>query len=330
MKTWTIALLVLSVLSAVAKDVVSDWSPAKNKVSLRVQCPQDLTAGGKGKLFWVKCEIRNEGEIGLWITNRARLFLTNDKGDVQRCLRRMARSKKDGVAEFNYVRFLKAGHTLSWWESGELAIEGDYTLHAVLDEVGAQTPPVRVSITFSRSTNAEATRVAALQRRFDDFPVLVPNTGIAEGTYRWVGFTNDPVVVDGELYYAFRFKAPEVPRKLSWSFIRNLNMSPVTWYIIPRQGVMQGFRRIDQTFYGVNSVPELARADDVAFIQNLPAASFKPGEEYLMWFSPQHGLPTGIMVSLNFPTSDSVDFRATPEAIQERNLNEPSEENRGK
>jgi hypothetical protein len=240
----------------------------------------------------------------------------------------VAKTKRNGVEEFDYVQFLKAGQTLSWWESGELVTGGDYDLHAVLDEVGAQTPPVRVNITFSGSTNAESTRVAALQRCFSNFPVRIPNTGSAEGTYQWVGFTNDPVVVDGELYYAFRFKSPEFPARLSWSFIRNLNMSPVSWYIVPRQGVMQGFRRIDRTVYGLNSVPGLTRADDVTHFQNLPAASFKPSEEYLMWFSPHHGLPSGIMVSLNFSTNAAVDFRATPEAIQERKLHEPTEEGR--
>lgn len=310
-------LLMAFVLHLGAANLDSGWSAATNKLRLRTLCPTNLIAGGQGKLFWVKCEIRNDGKTGLWVTNRARFFLVDHAGNTHRCLRRMARSKKDGVAAFNYVRFLNAGQTHSFWESGELVTGGDYSLHAVLDGVGVQTPPVQVNIKFSESADAEATRVAALQKRFDGFPAFEPNQGGSEGTYRWVGFTNDPVVVDGELYYGFRFKSPESRRRLDWSFVRDLNMTSARWYIVARHGDMQGFRNIDRTIYGREGVPGLTRADDVTIYQTLSPARFKPGEEYLMWFSPQHGLPHGVMVSLNFPTLEAVGYRATPEAIQE-------------
>jgi hypothetical protein len=307
-------------LSSTADNLVSGWSDTSNKVSLRILCPENLNAGGERSLFWVKCEIRNEGKASLWVTNRARLFLTDDEGKVQRCQRLTAKINRDEAADFNYARALNVGQTCSWWESGQLKNSGHYTLHAVLDELGIKTPSLSVHITVSKTANSQATREAELQRHFDAFPVFDPNVGKSEGTYHCIGFTNDPVVVGGELFYAFRFKAPREPRFLDWSFIQNLERGSMAWYIVPQKGAMEGFTKIDRRIYGTNGVPGLTRSDDCTVFQELPAENFKPGEEYFMWFSPAHGLPTAVMVSLNFPTNDFTEFRATPEAIQERKL----------
>jgi hypothetical protein len=325
MKPWSI-LFVLAPLFTVAaqNSLISGWSPASNQISFRILCPPDLTAGGPDQLFWVKCEIRNEGGHARVITNRARLFLTDKFGKTQRCLRRTFTPTSPSHADLDYSRVLEARQTNSWWESGQLKEPGRYGLHAVLDDPAIQTPPVRVIIAFSTNDNEQAARETALRKHFDHFAVVIPNVGKSAGAYRWMAFTNDPVVIEGGLYYAFRFKAPEEPLNLVWSFIQNCERpSPSwSWYIVPRKNSMRGFTDF-HSVYGKDAVSGLTRSTDLTIFQDLPARNFEAGGEYCMWLSPQHGLPTGLLVSLNFSTDDYVDYHATPEAIHERNLHEP-------
>jgi len=57
----------------------------------------------------------------------------------------------------------------------------------------------------------------------------------------------------------------------------------------------------------------LTRSGDVTYFQDLPAGNFEPGEEYGIWFRPQHGTAERVMVSLSFSTDNLVYFRVTPE-----------------
>jgi hypothetical protein len=224
----------------------------------------------------------------------------------------------DAIQEFNYVRPLEAGKSCTWWESGQVKEPGHYRLHAVLDALGLETPAISVEISVSKPTDDQASREAGLQKQFESIPILAPNLGEAEGTYHWIGFTNDPVVVDGELYHGFRFKAPRQPAVFDWSCIQNLERSGMSWYIVPKAGKMKGFTQIDRSRTGAPGVPGLTRSGDQTIFQELPAENFEPGSEYLIWFKATHGLPTGVMVSLNFTASEIVDYRATPAAIDER------------
>jgi hypothetical protein len=99
----------------------------------------------------------------------------------------------------------------------------------------------------------------------------------------------------------------------------------MSWYIVPQTGTMKGFTRIDRRRDGVSGVPGLTGPSDQTFYQRLPAENFKPGAGYLMWFKPNHGLPTGVMVSLNFTTNESVNYRATVEAFEEKRSWDPTE-----
>jgi hypothetical protein len=321
-KTVSALLLVFLALSARAAEtsLVSDWSATSNQVRLRIVCPDNLVAGGEDKLFWVKCELKSEGNEARWLSNRARLFLTDDQGKTQRCLRRNLDGTPPDRPGFDYSRLLRAHETNSWWESGKLEKPGRYRLYAVLDNVGIQTQPIAVNITFSPGGDEEAVRVTALQQHFDGFPLVMPNTEESAGAYHWIAFTNDPVVVDGELYHAFRFKAPDGPKNLVWSFFDEDLLSGVTWYIVPRTNHMEGFTEFRYA-YGV--ALGLGRKADKTFFQDLPARCLEPGAEYCIWLKPQHGLLKGIMASLNFSKNYSVDFRPTPEAIKERNLHDP-------
>lgn len=323
MKT-VFALLVLFVaLSACTAQtsLVSDWSATSNHVRLRVVCPDNLMAGGKDRIFWVKCELKSEGNQERWLSNRARLFLTDDQGKTQRCLRRNLDSTTPGEPGFDYSRLLKAHETNSWWENGVLEKPGRYRLYAVLDNFDIQSQPLPVNITISPGGDEETVRAIALQRHFDGFPLVTPNAAESEGTYHWIAFTNDPVVVDGELHYAFRFKAPDEPRNLVWSCFYD-KISGQTWYIVPRTNRMEGFTEF-RWIAGSVGVPGLGRADDYVFFQDLPARCLEPGAEYCLWFRPAHGLLKGVMASINLSKDYSVDFRATPEAIKERNLHDP-------
>jgi hypothetical protein len=283
-----------------------------NKISFRIHCPDSLIAGGPDRLFWIKCELTNEEDHALRITNRARFFLTDQSGKAQQCLRRVAENTTPDLPFLDYTRLVGPKQTSSWWESGQLDKEGHYRLHAVLDDLNVETPTVEVDIAFSGSS-----LFAELRRHFDEFPLVVPNSEESLGTYHWVAFTNDPVILNGDLYHAFRFEAPGKPFHMDWSFIMNPDTLHLTWYIGSPERHVDGFTDFSDAG-GASGVPGLTGKGDLTIFQKLPAENLKRRDEYCIWFKPMHGMLQGLMVSFNFTTNAAVVYRATPEAVRER------------
>jgi hypothetical protein len=309
--------------AAAQTDVVSDWSPASNGISLRISCPGSLVAGSQNKLFWIKCEIRNEGSEALWITNRARFFLTDDQGTTARCRRVVIGTDATGRESFDYRRLVGAKQAVTFWESGQMDKPGGrYGLHAVLDNPAVQTPPVRVQIALGQGVDERAAREAAVRERFDSLPEVIPNGGDSLGTFHWVSFAGDPLIVDGGLYYAFRFRAPAEPRNLAWCFICTLR-EPISWSIVRRTGSMVGFRGFAEVG-GEDAVPGLSRATDKAIFVDLAADSLGMGGDYCVCLRPEQGFTKGMMMSFNLSKEDIVQYRPTPQATQERAAREPA------
>ena len=320
MKTWTLLYLLASTLGSAAaqSDLVSGWSPASNGVSLRISCPEKVFAGSKNKIFWVKCEIRNEGSEALWITNRARLFLTDDQGTTVRCLRRVIGIDPAGREGFDYRRLVPARRTVTYWESGQMDKPGGrYGLHAVLDDPAVQTPAVRVQIALGEVVDEQKAREAVVREHFDIFPEVVPNGDTSLGTFHWVTFAGDPLIIDGGLYYGFRFRASAEPRNLAWCFICTLR-EPMSWSMVPAAVSFRGFAGV----VGEDAVPGLSRATDKAIF--VEAAGYVgPGGDYCICVRPEDGLMKGMMISLNLSKDDIVRYRSTAEAVEERSIREP-------
>jgi len=97
---------------------------------------------------------------------------------------------------------------------------------------------------------------------------------------------------DGRRYFGFRFKTPEkLDGDFSWIFLpRNATgpktTGPVNWYILRRNGQMDGF----SSFFnrGVKAYPSLQAKfphTNNFTVQTLAQENFLPNEEYAIWFS---------------------------------------------
>ena len=274
---------------------VSEWSPVRSNLALRVSCPRRYEYDAKALDIYVKCEIKNTGTGEATVYQRGRVFLVDAAGQTNRCI--------------GYTGGLEVGPTLevgevsSWWQNGKIPGEGSFALFVRWNEdEGLESERIPISLVASTIEEKDLERVRAerLQERADSFLALVPNTEPGTVAYAKVNFTNDPVIVKGCLYNAFSFEVPEQAGDLVWSFaLEDPDHNGFNWYILPDQGTMRGFPAFDRR-YLQRDVPGVGKKGDVVVFQFLQRAEFKPRGRYLMWFQSLHRDVPSVTVSLNF------------------------------
>jgi hypothetical protein len=132
----------------------------------------------------------------------------------------------------------------------------------------------------------DSDRDATLQKSFSQFPFLAPATN-SDGRPEFQTLTlANPVVIDRERFFGFRFKVP--PRAnhedLLWAFVQPGDLKE--WYIVPQTGEMDGFTNFYYTSKGdyLGAEPLMPLNASHLNIQYLNGDSLKDGQAYLIWF----------------------------------------------
>jgi hypothetical protein len=132
----------------------------------------------------------------------------------------------------------------------------------------------------------DAERDAALQKAFDQFPLLTPKTtdaGLPD--FQTLTLTN-PFVVNHERIFGFRFTVS--PRSnhedLVWAFIQPGDFKE--WYILAESNNMHGFVNYYTTTKGdyLQSRPLSPMLGSDLILQNLSGDNLNDGQTYLIWF----------------------------------------------
>jgi len=245
--------------------------------------------------IFVKCKLTNVGDGGLFILQRARLYLIDSASQTQKLLYYTSAASGGPL--------LHPGQSTVWWQHGRATTEGSFKLFARWEAMKTvESAPI--PITIRRSTfqpdDINSYRMQMLRQFGDRFPEVVPNTSTATVSYSSFTFTNDPVLIDGSLYNAFSFAVPDRGGELVWSFIINM-LDNVTWGIIPAEGTMEGFTEFCHRNIG-HRIPGVASAGDMGIFQTLPAEQLLSHHRYYIWFQcPYRDFP-GMNLSFNiFP-----------------------------
>ncbi|MEW6303286.1 MAG: hypothetical protein AB1705_07440 [Verrucomicrobiota bacterium] len=103
-----------------------------------------------------------------------------------------------------------------------------------------------------------------------------------------------------------RFKVPGADsREMVWVFALPRTNSLHSWYIVSKDGPMNGFKRfIDSHGAGGAPYDEMApwgrlKEEHRSFIQPLTGGELKGGREYIVWFKFKDQTPTELYVAIN-------------------------------
>jgi hypothetical protein len=131
------------------------------------------------------------------------------------------------------------------------------------------------------------TRDEQLQAAFDQFPLATLRTN-SEGRPQFQTLPDmDPVAIDGDNYYGFRFKVPQRTNAedFVWAMIRPPNLTG--WYIVPEKGAMPGFqyyRSMPITNY-LNMSGLRPLNQEALILQSLAGTNFTDGQTCLLWWT---------------------------------------------
>jgi hypothetical protein len=150
-------------------------------------------------------------------------------------------------------------------------------------------------------------RDAALQKAFDQFPLLTSAT-MDDGRpeFQRLMLTN-PVVVNREQIFGFRFTVP--PRAnhedLVWSFVEPGDFKG--WYIVPQTNDMDGFTNYYTTSKGdyLREKPLLPTHASRLVLQYLKGDHLNDRQTYLIWFGFGNNPPRAISVMFTFTNFDT-------------------------
>jgi hypothetical protein len=272
----------------------SGWSSPSSNLIMRISGPCAITVHPDTRDFYLKCEIRNIGAEPVPVYQDARIYLVDASNQTHRSLR-----YTDGV---RYTPILGPGESTAWWQNGKIPQTGDFQAVARLegdDNLRSPTIPLTLSHSTLTEEQRNALRDRTLQEHFANFQVLEPNTDIQSVTYTPVAFTNDPLVVGGLLYHAFRFTTPEQPSDLVWSFVlENAAHNRVNFNILAEHGDMQGFTYFHSRKFH-NDIPPVGKTGDRVLFQRLDRSFLVPGQSYLIWFQSMYRDVPAVTLSLN-------------------------------
>ena len=280
----------------------SEWSPITSNLAIRVTSLRNFETDHTWPYdFFVACEIKNTSKKQVSVKQGARIYLVDDSGDEQRCLKY--------TSGIYLTPTLKPGEITRWWQHGRTKRQGEFRAHVRWDaKPGKKSASVPIAIEASDipESEIEAYRAKILQSHADQFVEMSPNTTLANAAYTNIVFSGDPIVVNGKLYNAFSFVVPKQQAGLRWSFITpQAGDNNAQWYIIPVEGNMRGFSTFESRILD-QDVPEIAEKGDGVLFQWLPGDRLKPDTRYLMWFNCRFREIPSVTLSLNiFPKRQS-------------------------
>lgn len=140
----------------------------------------------------------------------------------------------------------------------------------------------------------------ALQKLAPQLPSVTPEKE-APKTY-----TKVPLNSAKKSFDAFRFKAPDGKTNwdMSWEFVVPTGAIR-SWYILPAEGTMEGFRTFQPTKDYEEKGVDLPK-ENLRVVQPLTGGHLKPGKEYIIWFEFEKNEPADfhIRIGLTEPKSD--------------------------
>jgi Lectin C-type domain len=149
-------------------------------------------------------------------------------------------------------------------------------------------------------------RDAALQKSFDQFPFFTPVTNVdGQLDFQTLTLTN-PVVVNRERIFGFRFKVPQRTNgeDLVLAFVEPGDFKE--WYIVPQTGKMRGFTNFYSTSKGdyIRAKPILPMSKRL-ILQYLKGDNLKDGQTYLIWFGFGNYNPPAMSLTFTFADYDT-------------------------
>jgi len=272
----------------------SDWSSPSSNLTMRISGGGHIVVQSGTRDFYLKCEIRNIGTEPVPVYQDARIYLVDDAGQTNRCLK-----YTDGV---RYTPVLAPGESTLWWQNGKIPPEGDFQAfirHAENSELCSPLIPITLSHSSLSEEESTSLRNEVLQKHFAEYPVLTPNTDSEQAAYTTITFTNNPLVVEGLLYQAFSFTAPELPGDLVWSFVlEDTDHNNVNFYIVPEHGSMQGFTYFHTRRFH-HDISGIGKTGDALLFQRLEHKFLNPGQCYFIWFQSMYRDIPSVTLSLN-------------------------------
>jgi len=279
---------------ATANSTSSDWSPPSSNLIMRISGPRHITVQSGNRDFYLKCEIQNIGSEPVPVYQDSRIYLVDAAGQTNRGFK-----YNDGI---RYTPVLAPGESTIWWQSSKAPKDDDFQAfirHAENSELCSPPIPITLAHSSLPAEESESLRNQVLQEHFAEYPVLIPNTDSAEAAYTTIIFTNDPIVVEGLLYHAFSFTAPELPGELVWSFVlEDIDHNQINFYILPEHGSMQGFSSFHTRRFH-HDIPGIGKTGDALLFQQLAQRFLDPGRRYFIWFQSRYRDIPSVTLSLN-------------------------------
>jgi hypothetical protein len=130
--------------------------------------------------------------------------------------------------------------------------------------------------------------------------VELPSADVADRRFASLVLNRQPVLVSGARVDAVRLRVPAGGGDLVWAFAIPRHCS--SWYIIPATGSGPGFTN----FMPARHWREATWPSDPSyrpFLQALPAAQLKPGNDYLIWFEFTTEAPATVHAAARFAPS---------------------------
>ncbi|EIP98027.1 MORN repeat protein [Opitutaceae bacterium TAV1] len=150
-----------------------------------------------------------------------------------------------------------------------------------------------------------------LRAAAETFPLARVSAGEAWPVFETVMLGNNAIRYEdsGRCFDAFRFRTPPAPESsgdMVWAF--TAPRAWLHWYILPREGEMEGFRSWHHAVALHEEFPAATRENPV-ILQRLEGDRLKPDTEYILWFSARdRDAPGGeLRFAIHFEKSDDQD-----------------------
>lgn len=175
-------------------------------------------------------------------------------------------------------------------------------------QIVADPNDTAIATGFTNNLNSDdKERNTALQRAFDQFPLFTPSTN-ADGQLDFQTLPlADPVVINHERFFGFRFTVPARAHHedLVWGFALPGDLKE--WYIVPQTGSMEGFENYNFTSKGdyLREKPLLPMNANRLILQHLAGDRLKDGQTYLIWFGFGNYNAPGMSVIFTFTNFDA-------------------------
>ena len=163
-------------------------------------------------------------------------------------------------------------------------------------------PAVHAQDSQSAQDLDDEDRDSALQKAFKEFPLLASTTNSDRQPEFQTLELKNPVVINRERFFGFRFKVP--PRTnhedLVWAFVLPGGLKE--WYIVPETGDMDGFTNYYTTSKGdyMGGNPLLPINANRMILQYLEGDNLKDGQTCLIWFGFGNYNPPSLSLAFTF------------------------------